>query len=101
MLRHVVLFRWKDGVSDAQKRAVEAGLGALPERIPEIRRYEFGGDAGLAEGNFDFVVVADFESLADYEAYQAHPEHQRVIGESIRPVISARAGAQYWLGAAG
>ena len=97
MLRHVVMFKWRDGVSEGEKQAVEEGLGRLPGLIPEIQRYEFGGDAGLAEGNFDFVVVADFESQADYETYQAQPDHLRVISEAIRPAISARAGAQYWV----
>jgi hypothetical protein len=97
MLRHVVMFEWRDGVSETEKTAVEEGLGRLPGLIPEIRRYEFGRDADLAEGNFDFVVVADFDSRADYETYQAQPDHLRVVGEAIRPAISARAGAQYWI----
>lgn len=97
MLRHVVLFRWKDDVTDDQRAAVTRGLGGLPAAIPQIRRYEFGEDAGLGEGNFDFVVVADFDSLESYRAYQAHPDHLRVIDEAIRPAISARAGSQYWL----
>ncbi len=97
MLRHVVMFRWNAGVSEKDKRAVEEGLAALPALVPQIRRYEFGRDAGLAEGNFDFVVVADFDSVADYEAYQAHPDHVRVIQERIRPAITERAGAQYHL----
>lgn len=97
MLRHVVLFRWKEGVTDEEKRSVAEGLAALPATIPEIRRYEFGEDAGLAEGNFDFVVVADFATLEDYQTYQAQPDHLAVIQERIRPAISARVGAQYWL----
>ncbi|MCH7956462.1 MAG: Dabb family protein [Proteobacteria bacterium] len=53
MLRHMVMFKWNDGASEEDKRAVEAGLVAPPALIPEIRRYEFGPDAGLAAGNFD------------------------------------------------
>jgi len=44
MLRHVALFKWKEGVSDSDRKAVAEGLGALPAVIPEIRRYEFGGN---------------------------------------------------------
>jgi hypothetical protein len=96
MLRHVVMFRWKEGVGDEEKRSVAEGLGALPAAIPEIRRYEFGEDAGLSEGSFDFVLVADFETQVDYEVYQGHPDHQQVIRERIKPAISERAAAQYW-----
>ena len=54
MLRHVVLMRWKPGTSDAQKQAVREGLTALPAAIPEIRSYQFGDDAAIAEGNYEF-----------------------------------------------
>jgi hypothetical protein len=97
MLRHVVLLRWKEGATEAEKRAVEEGLRALPAAIPQIRRYELGADAGLAEGNFDFALVADFDSPADFVTYQEHPEHQRLLRERLRPAIAARAAAQYGL----
>ena len=95
MLRHVVLFNWKENVNADAKNAVREGLAALPAQIPQIKRYDLGDDAGLADGNYDFVLVADFESVEDYEIYQAHEEHQRVIREHIKPVISARVAAQY------
>lgn len=97
MLRHVVLLRWRDGATEAEKKGVEEGLEALPAAIPEIRRYQWGRDAGLAEGNFDFALVADFDSPADFAAYQNHPEHLRLLAERVRPAIAARAAAQYRL----
>lgn len=97
MLRHVVFFRWKEETSDSDKKAVAKGLEALPAAIPEIRRYELGNDAGLAQGNFDFALIADFESLDDFKVYQAHQDHLRVIQDVIRPVIAARAAVQYWI----
>jgi len=96
MLRHIVMFRWKEGAGEEARRAVSEGLSALPAAIPEIRRYEFGDDAGLAEANFDFTLVADFETQVDYEVYQAHPDHLRVVRERIQPAIAERAAAQYW-----
>lgn len=95
MIRHVVLFRWQAQTPDAAKTAVVDGLRALPAQIPQILRYEFGGDAGLSEGNFDFAVVADFADEAGYRAYAAHPEHQRLIQERIRPHLAERVAVQY------
>ncbi len=60
VLTHVALFTWKSGTTDEQILELSAGLAALPGLIPEIKRYRFGPDAGLAEGNVDFGVVADF-----------------------------------------
>jgi len=60
MLRHVVLFRWTDEADAAARAAIEVALATLPARISEISAYRFGADAGLAAGNWDFAVVADF-----------------------------------------
>jgi hypothetical protein len=95
VLRHVVLLRWKPGTSESDLQLVRDGLAALPAAIPEILHYAFGEDAGLTEGNFDFAIVADFESQLDYHAYATHDAHQKVILERIRPVLEERAAAQY------
>lgn len=98
MLRHVVAFRFGPAADGAAKARLVEGLEALPGQIPEIRRYEFGPDAGLAEGNFDFVVVADFEDEAAYATYAGHPAHQALIRDRIRPYISERVAVQYRVG---
>lgn len=95
MLRHVVMMRWTPTTTPEHIAAVQVGLGALPAAIPEIREYRFGPDAGLNEGNYDFVVVADFETAADYVAYRDHPQHRTVITERIADHVAARASVQY------
>jgi len=95
MLRHVVLFRWKVGTTPGQVEAVRAGAAALPAKIPELRRYTVGPDAGLVEGNWDFAVVADLDDAEAYRRYADHPAHQAFIAERIRPILAARAAVQF------
>ena len=95
MLRHVVLMRWKPGTSDDQKQAVREGLAALPAAIPQIRSYQFGDDAAIAEGNFEFAIVADFDNPSDFQSYAAADAHQKLIAERIRPILQDRAAAQF------
>lgn len=95
MFRHVVVFRFKAEATDAQKVALRDDLAALPGQIPELRRYVFGDDAGLADGNFDFAVVADFDDVAAYRAYAEHPAHQSLIADRIRPILAERVAVQY------
>lgn len=97
MFRHVVLFRWVPDSTDEQRARVAEGLAALPAAIPEIRTYRFGPDAGLADGNWDYVVVADFDDQAGYETYRDHPAHQDFIATVMRPVLAERAAVQYEL----
>jgi hypothetical protein len=97
MFRHVVTLRWVETATEADRRAVRDGLATLPAAIPEIRSYRVGTDAGLAEGNYDLVVVADFDDRAGYVVYRDHPVHQEVIARTIRPILDARAAVQHEL----
>lgn len=94
-LRHVVMFRWNDDVDDAHVAQVHERLQALPDAIPQIRSYVHGADAGLTEGNFDYVVVADFDSADDWATYRDHPVHQQVIADLITGRVAVRAAVQY------
>jgi hypothetical protein len=54
-----------------------------------------GDDAGLTEGNYHFVVVGDFDDVDGFLAYRDHPAHQKVIADSIRPILASRAAVQH------
>ncbi len=95
MLTHVALFTWKPGTTDQQIADLSAGLAALPGLIPEIKGYRFGPDAGVAQGNVDFGVVAEFDSADGYRAYAAHPAHREVIERLIQPIRDRRSGLQF------
>jgi hypothetical protein len=95
VVRHVVLFRFKPDTAGADKQALRDGLSEMPNAIPEIQRYEFGDDLELADGNFDFAVVAEFNSATDFKTYAAHPRHQQLITELVRPILSERVALQY------
>lgn len=95
MIRHVVLLRWTADAAPDQHRAVVEALSALPDEIPQIARYRLGTDLGLAEGNAGLSVIADFASVADYEAYRDHPAHQHVIATLIKPILADRSALQY------
>lgn len=93
-LRHVVCLTWKPGTEAATVAAVCEELAALPALIPAIHAYRFGSDLGLADGNADFAIVADFDDVAAWRRYQEHPEHQRVLTELIRPHLATRIAVQ-------
>jgi hypothetical protein len=95
MVRHVAMFRWAEGTSESQVAELQAALAALPAAIPALRDYRVGSDAGLAPGNWDFVVVADVDDAGAWQAYIDHPAHQRVLVELLRPLVGERAAVQF------
>ena len=78
VLRHVVLFKFKDGVSPEQVQEVVTAFGALPSKIETIEDLEWGTDVGvenLAAG-FTHCFIVTFRNAADRDTYLPHPAHE-------------------------
>jgi len=73
VLRHVAMFKWKDGVSEEQKVAARDALANLKGTVPSVVEYTVGFDIERNPNNWDMVLVADFEDVAGLEAYFAYP----------------------------
>lgn len=97
MIRHVVLLRWNEGVTESDVKAVSDALAALPGQIPEIRAYQFGPDLRVDEGNADYAVVGDFESTDDFRTYQGHPAHVALGRGVMGPIVASFQSAQFEL----
>jgi hypothetical protein len=94
MLRHVALFRFRPGLAPEAIAGITRALEALPAEITTLRSYVVGPDEHLADGTWDYAVVADFDDEDAWRSYQEHPAHQRVLRELILPAISERAAVQ-------
>lgn len=94
MLRHCVMFRWSEDATDDAKAAIRRGLADMAE-LECVATFVHGPDAGLVDGNWDYVVNAEFETAADYLTYAEDPDHLALIADVIRPAISARAAVQF------
>mgnify|MGYP000956344290 CR=1 FL=1 len=79
MLKHIVIMKFKTGVTEEQVQDIMISLGALPGKIPQIRHFEFGTDILKSERSYDFALVAAFDDIASLKAYQLHPEHLPVL----------------------
>jgi hypothetical protein len=97
MFRHVVLFRFTPQTSEEQQQELARQLRTLPGAIEQIKAYHVGLDAGMNPGNYQFAVVADFDSVEDYLVYRDHPVHRDIIGKYVQPVVADRAAVQYQL----
>lgn len=95
MIRHVVMFSFKEDAGAPAVDAFEGAIRRLPSVIPQIRDFKVGRDIGVNQGNYAMTVNADFSSVEDYLAYRDHPEHQRVIKELGVPIMAQRAAVQF------
>jgi hypothetical protein len=97
MIRHVVLLTWTEKATDAAVQAVTDGLEALPGQIPEIQSYRFGPDLGTNKRNADYVLVGDFDSIADFGKYVEHPAHVELMKNLTGPILGSYTAAQFEL----
>jgi quinol monooxygenase YgiN len=73
MLRHVAMFKWREGITDEQKDAARDALAALKGQVPSVVEYTVGFDIHRNPNNWDMVLVADFQDQDGLESYFAHP----------------------------
>lgn len=97
MLRHVVLFKFKDNAPPADVAKVEEAFRGLKSKIREIKSFEWGTNVspeGLAQG-FTHCFFVTFESEKDRDTYLPHPEHKKFT-EIVGPVIDKVCVVDYW-----
>jgi len=82
MFKHIVCFKFKPGVSEADRQKHIRYFAALKDSIPEIVAYE-GGEAEKVSyestADYDYVHIVTMKSKEDSEKYFHHPAHQRFI----------------------
>ncbi len=96
MIRHCALFTWNPDVTDETMAAIKAGLDRLAT-LNCVAAYTHGPDVGLREGNFDYAVIADFETVEAHQEYSSEEGHVALIKDLLLPNISSRAGIQIHL----
>ena len=79
MISHVVLMKFKPGVSEVDIEELEKLLNELPNKITEIHAYEFGRDLVRSKRSYDFALTALFANIESLDRYQTHPQHQPLI----------------------
>lgn len=97
LLRHVVLFNFKDSSSEEDITKVEEAFSALPEKISAIQGYEWGTNnspEGLNKG-FTHCFLVTFETEEQRAEYLPHPAHQAFI-KILEPHLEDVLVVDYW-----
>jgi hypothetical protein len=97
MLRHVVMFKFKDSSSKEDVQTVVDAFRSLKTSIPQMAAFEYGIDnspEGLA-GGFTHCFLVTFKSEADREVYLPHPKHKEFV-EVLKPHLDKVQVLDYW-----
>jgi Stress responsive A/B Barrel Domain len=85
MLTHIVCWKYKPEVTEAQREDHRAKLRALVGVIPEIISFECGADTLHLPRSYDTGLTSTFADHAALDTYSNHPDHQAVaaLGREI------------------
>ena len=98
MLRHVVLFKFKDTSTPAQIKEVEEAFRQLPSKIKTIKDFEWGTNnspEGLDQG-FTHCFFVTFENEEGRATYLPHPDH-KAFGKVLGPHLDKVLVVDYWV----
>ena len=88
-----MLFQLKNGIAPQETQKVEHGMSALPSKIPEIERLQWGSETGRlrptdqfdpASRNGRYCLLLTFKNASTRDICLAHPaykEFQGVLGQ--------------------
>ncbi len=97
ILRHVVMFKFKDSTSSQQIKEIEDAFRALPDKIDAICGFEWGTDVSV-EGRHQGLThcfLVTFKSEADRAEYLPHPDHKE-FGNLVGPHLDKVLVVDYW-----
>ncbi len=91
MLTHIVVWKYKEEVAAETRQQHVAGLRALVSAIPEIEELQVGADVLHLARSYDTGLVARFRDRTALDAYDAHPQHQKIalMGRGISAHVAS------------
>lgn len=85
MIRHIALFKLKDGLTreDPRVQAASSALTALGPEMPTVLEWETHWCFGSRPVSHDFALVCDVADEAGLDAYLSDPEHRKVSADLL------------------
>jgi hypothetical protein len=94
LLRHIVLFRFNEEVSEEQVAEAGKAFLALPDQIKTIQNIEWGS-AINEPAPYTHCLLVTVRTEADLQAYGEHPAHS-AIGENYDHLVQDAVVLDFW-----
>ncbi|MBE5940935.1 MAG: Dabb family protein [Lachnospiraceae bacterium] len=98
MVRHLILWKLKEDMSDIEKEKVlsdmKINLEALVGKVPGLVSLQIVIDK-MESSNADVMLDSMLESEEALKGYQSHPEHVLVANTYVRPFTEVRMCIDY------
>jgi hypothetical protein len=98
LLRHVVLFKFKEDAPKKKVQEIAAAFAALPSKIDAIHDFEWGTDVSVENKTAGFThgFVVTFRDEKGRSEYLPHADHQAFV-TLLRPHLDDVLVFDYWV----
>lgn len=83
MVLHIVFFRPKASVNDAERAAMFDALRVASAEIPSVKRFRIGrrtthgaGYEKAMKEDYPYAAIIEFADVEGLQSYLAHPQHE-------------------------
>lgn len=94
MVKHIILWKLREDLTEAEKAVVKAGIKAglegLVGKVPGLVEVKVNIENILASSNADVMLDSTLESAEALKGYAVHPEHVAVANGKVRPYTCQR-----------
>ena len=89
MVKHIILWKLRSELTDAEKRekalAIKQGLESLKGQVPGLLDIHVQIDGRLETSNADIMLDSTLDSFDSLKGYAVHPAHVAVANGVVRP----------------
>lgn len=94
MVKHIILWKLKEELSEQEKnevkKGIKQGLESLVGKVSGLVDVHVQIDGLLASSNADVMLDSTLESAEALKGYAVHPEHVAVASTKVRPYTAQR-----------
>ena len=94
MVKHIVMFNFKDENKEENIKKAKEMLLALLRRVPSLKKMEVGVNFSTEERAMDLSIYTEFEDKEGLDAYAIHPQHLEVVA-FIKTVVTGSKVSDY------
>ena len=94
MIKHIVLFDFKDENREENIQRAKEMLLSLMDSVPSLRKMEIGVNFSKEERAMDLSIYTEFDDVTGLEAYAVHPKHLEVVA-FIKTVVTGSKVSDY------
>ncbi|MDO4496726.1 MAG: Dabb family protein [Bacteroidales bacterium] len=94
MVKHIILWKLREDLTEAEKETVKAGikegLEGLLGQVPGLVEIKVNISGRLDSSNCDVMLDSTLESPEALKGYAVHPAHVAVANGKVRPYTCQR-----------